>query len=97
MNAWKISAWHHIGEIAMTSNDSGKLIAWIEPHGPYKFTAVFVSSAMASRRAPATNHFGSPDEAREWVEREAAALDVPVEWTDFPRKQSGARSGNRGG
>ena len=69
----------------MTSSDSDKLLAWIEPRGPHEFAAVFVSSAMASRRAPATHRFGSPDAAREWVEREAAALNVPVEWTDFPR------------
>jgi hypothetical protein len=67
----------------MTSSD--KFLAWIEPRGPHEFTAVFVSSAMASRRAPATHHFGSPDEARAWVNREAEAIGVPVEWTDSPR------------
>jgi hypothetical protein len=64
----------------MTSSD--KLLAWIRPHG-HGFEAAFVSSAMASRRAPATHRFGSPDEARDWVNREAEALCVPVEWTDF--------------
>ena len=67
-----------IGEIAMTSND--KFLAWIKSHGPGEFTAVFVSSAVASRRAPATHRFGSPDEARDWVNREAEAIGVPVEW-----------------
>jgi hypothetical protein len=89
MNAWKVSSGI-IGDITMPASDSDKLLAWIEPRGPHEFAAVFVSSAMASRRAPATNHFSSAGEAKEWVEREAAVLDVPVEWTDFPRSRSGA-------
>ena len=64
---------------------SDKLLAWIESRGPHEFTAAFVSSAMASRRAPATHRFESPDEAREWVNREAEALGVLVEWTASPQ------------
>ena len=60
-----------------------KLLAWIEPrNGDQEFTAAFVSVPTASRRAPATYSCASPDEAREWVEVQAAALGVPVEWTD---------------
>jgi len=64
----------------MTSSD--KLLAWIETRGPHEFEAGFVSSATTSQRAPATHRFGSPQEAEEWVKREAEALRVPVEWTD---------------
>lgn len=60
-----------------------QLLAWIEPLGPHEFTAAFVSKAMASRRAPATQRFGSPDEAREWIKREAEALGVSVQWIDY--------------
>jgi hypothetical protein len=60
-----------------------KLLAWIEPRsGDQEFRAAFVSAPTASRRAPATYNCASPDEAREWVEVQAAALGVPVEWTD---------------
>ena len=60
-----------------------KLLAWIEPRSDdQEFTAAFVSVPTASRRAPATYRCASPDEAREWVEVQAAALGIPVEWTD---------------
>jgi hypothetical protein len=64
----------------MPSNN--RLIAWIEPESGQEFQAAFVSAAMAARRRPATRRCASPAEARLWVEREAAALGVPVEWTD---------------
>ncbi|MGC1410164.1 MAG: hypothetical protein WA864_14635 [Acetobacteraceae bacterium] len=59
-----------------------RLLAWIEPGSGQEFQAAFVSEAMALRRRPATRRCASPDEARQWVEGEAAALGVPVEWTD---------------
>ena len=61
---------------------SNGLIAWIEPGSGQEFQAAFVSAVMALRRRPATRRCASPDEARRWVEGEAAALGVPVEWTD---------------
>jgi hypothetical protein len=61
---------------------SYKLFAWIEPRSDQEFTAAFVSASTASHRAPATRTCASLDEAREWVECEAAVLGVPVEWTD---------------
>jgi hypothetical protein len=57
-----------------------RLLACIEP-GEQEFKAAFVSAA-ASRRAPATRRCRSPDEGKQWVEREAEKLGVPVEWTD---------------
>ena len=68
-----------IGEKGMPTN---KLLAWIEPRNG-ECTAAFVSVLTASRRAPATRRCASVDEARQWVEREAAAFGVPVEWTDL--------------
>ena len=59
-----------------------KLLAWIEPRNDREFRAAFVSVPTASRRAPATYSCASPEEAREWVEVQAAALGIPVEWTD---------------
>ena len=62
---------------------TNKLLAWIEPrHGDCDYTAAFVSVLTALRRAPATRRCASTDEARQWVEREAAAFGVPVEWTE---------------
>jgi hypothetical protein len=63
---------------------TNKLLAWIEPrNGGRDYTAAFVSVLTATRRAPATRRCASADEARQWVEREAAAFGVPVEWTDL--------------
>jgi hypothetical protein len=59
------------------------LLAWIEPRsGDPAYTAAFVSIPTASRRAPATGSCAWREEAREWVEVQAAALSVPIEWTD---------------
>jgi hypothetical protein len=78
--AWSRLLLRKIGEQDMPS---GKLLAWIEPRGgDREFTAAFVSAPTAERRAPATYSCASLNEAREWVEVQAAALGVPVEWTD---------------
>ena len=64
---------------------SNKLFAWVEPRSRQEFVAAFVSAATASHRAPAVQQCPSLDEARHWVEREAAALGhVPVEWVSEP-------------
>ena len=57
-----------------------KLMAWIDQPGE-QVMAAFVASA-APQRAPATRHFASLEEARGWVEAEARAFGVPVEWVD---------------
>jgi hypothetical protein len=63
-----------------------KLLAWIEPRDDREFRVAFVSAPTASRRAPATYSCASPDEAREWVQVQAAELGIPVEWIDdWPR------------
>jgi hypothetical protein len=61
-----------------------RLLAWIEPKA-HRCTAGFVSAAV-SGRPPATRDCASIEEARQWVEDEAAALQVSVVWTDEPAK-----------
>jgi len=56
-----------------------KLLAWIEPSEDGGFLAAFVA-ANARRREPAMQLCSSRDEARDWIETQAAALDAPVEW-----------------
>ena len=56
-----------------------RLLGWVEPHED-GYLAAFVAKPMAKQRAPATRHFRSPDEARQWVMTEADAVGVPVEW-----------------
>jgi hypothetical protein len=63
----------------------GKVRAWLETHGGKPgVIAAFVGMAEGSNaplpRPPATRLCGSPDEARQWVESEARAFGVPVEW-----------------
>jgi hypothetical protein len=62
---------------------SSKFLAWIEPSDGREFLAAFVAAATVSRR-PATHRCASPDEARRWVEVQAAEFGVPVEWVDHP-------------
>ena len=67
----------------------GKLLAWIEPQNDDEFQAAFVGGA-ATQRAPAMQLCASPEEARQWVEREAAEFGLPVQWLNAPP------SGNNG-
>jgi hypothetical protein len=61
------------------------LVAWIEPKGSH-FVAAFVSARTRWLRDPATRLFSAVEEARGWVEQEAAALGgVPVVWESQPR------------
>ena len=60
------------------------LVAWIEPDGSH-YVAAFVSAKTRWFRDPATRRFSGVEEARRWVEEEAAALgDVPVIWESQP-------------
>ncbi len=66
---------------------NGKLLAWIQPRNADEFLAAFVGedAAPCSRndyagRAPAVHVCGSPDEARRWIEDQASAFALPVEW-----------------
>ena len=57
----------------------GNLIAWIERRDEDLFLAAFVGSG-AQMRAPATQICASEHEARRWIEKEAVAVGLPVEW-----------------
>ena len=57
-----------------------KLLAALEPRGEKQVLAAFVSAMAAPGRVPAMQLCDSPEEGRQWVEREAAALRLPVEW-----------------
>ena len=59
-----------------------RFLAWVKPREGEGFEASFVAANTVSRRAPATHGFASPGEAKEWVERQASELGVPVEWVD---------------
>jgi hypothetical protein len=68
---------------------SGKLRAWVERQPEGKFLAGFVGVAVfpdgrtaVASRPPATQVCRSPEEAREWVEDEATAFGLPVEWVE---------------
>jgi hypothetical protein len=63
-----------------------RLLAWIEPKDDH-YTAALVT-ASAKNRLPATRNCASAEEAKAWVEREAAALQVPVIWTDQPPRST---------
>lgn len=62
----------------------GKLRAWVEPGESDRFVASFVCVAenLEANRPPARQVCGSLDEARQWVEKEAGALNLPVQWVD---------------
>ena len=68
---------------------SGNLLAWIEPRSAGEFVGAFVGEGATPDkrrqypgRAPATHRFSSPDAARQWIEEQAAALDLPIKWLD---------------
>ena len=64
-------------KVTMPSDE--RLLGWIESRAG-GYLAAFVAKPEAKRRAPATRQFGSPDEARQWVMKEAHAVGAPVEW-----------------
>ena len=63
----------------------GKIRAWLETHsGKPGVLAAFLGEAEETddppRRSPATRFCASFEEARQWVEHEARAFGVPVDW-----------------
>jgi hypothetical protein len=65
----------------------GNLLAWIEPRGADEFVAAFVGEGAApgapthpAGRAPAIQLCSSHEDAREWVEKQAAAFRLPIRW-----------------
>ena len=65
----------------------GKLLAWIERRSDNAFLVSLVGGA-APQREPAKRLCNSPDQARQWVEEQAAALDLPIEWLPGDRRRS---------
>jgi hypothetical protein len=70
---------------------SGKLRAWIEQQHGGAFVAAFIGVATlpdgrvaAANREPARQVCCSLDKARQWVEKEATAFGLPVEWMEEP-------------
>jgi hypothetical protein len=67
--------------------NSDRLLAWIEKRDGDEFEAAFVAAATRSRRAPATQCCPSLGDAKRWVEDQADALGVSVDWVDRPTKR----------
>lgn len=68
---------------------SDKLLAWIEPRSTDEFVAAFVGEGAApderrdfAGRAPAIQFCSSREEAQQWIEDQATALDLSVRWLD---------------
>jgi hypothetical protein len=69
---------------------TGKLLAWINQCGAHEYIAAFVGDGATPRRdfagrAPAEQLCTSPHEARRWIEDQAAAFPLPIEWVEGPR------------
>jgi hypothetical protein len=63
---------------------NGRVCAWIEPRGE-AFEAAFVCLPLGQVevvRKPATKRCASEQEAKQWIERETAALGFPIEWVE---------------
>jgi hypothetical protein len=65
----------------------GNLLGWIKPLSADEFVGAFVGEGAVPDahkgfpgRAPATQLCSTLDEARQWVEEQAAAFDLPVKW-----------------
>lgn len=76
---------------------AGYLLAWIKPLSTDRCIAAFVgegATACAKRdfpgRAPATELCPSLEQARHWIEQQAAALELPVKWvSEIPQTPPG--------
>lgn len=73
---------------AMTQ--SGKIRAWIEQYNGGEVSAKFIGvmtlpdgQDIVADREPAVTTWPSVDCARRWVESEAAAVGLPVEWVEY--------------
>jgi hypothetical protein len=63
-----------------------KLLGWIETRGTENFVGAFIGEEAISR-APATQRCSSADEARRWIEDEAEAVGLSVNWlTNSPSR-----------
>lgn len=67
---------------------TGTLLAWTERRSDDTIFAAFIGdgalAAAKPARLPAGRIVASLQAARQWVEREAAQLGLPVRWLDQP-------------
>ncbi len=66
---------------------SGNLLAWVEARGANVFVGAFVGEGalpdnqrQIPGRSPAMRVCASAEEARRWVEDQAASLALPIKW-----------------
>jgi hypothetical protein len=57
----------------------GHLLGWVEERSAVAFVGAFVGEDAVGR-VPAVRACSSANEARQWVEQQAAALGLPVRW-----------------
>ena len=82
--AWIRTALSLIGFSKGTAYPSGANCSpGVEPRSDDEFLVSFVSGA-ATKRIPATQFCLTHDEARRWVEHEAAKVRVLIEWMNRP-------------
>ena len=83
--AWIRTALSLIGFSKGTAYPSGANCSpGVEPRSDDEFLVSFVSGA-ATKRIPATQFCLTHDEARRWVEHEAAKVRVLIEWSDHKK------------
>lgn len=70
-----------------------RLVAWIRQDSDDTVVAAYVGAAAADSRPPAELVCGSREGARAWVEGEAAALGLDVDWVAGP-EIAAARAGD---
>jgi hypothetical protein len=56
--------------------------AWIQPLDHGGFLAAFIDVNAPTQDAPATKRCPSSDNAKRWIEAQAAAFGLPIEWVD---------------
>jgi hypothetical protein len=66
-------------------SNAGGLLAWVIAHADHTFTAAFVGADARSRN-PASQVHASHDDAARWVEAEAAAIGLSIEWISPPER-----------
>ena len=73
----------------MSISPGESLLAWIERCGSGDFIGAFVGEGAVPGaipdfpgREPAKHRCFSLDEARQWIEQEAAAFGVPIKWVN---------------
>jgi len=58
------------------------LLAWVETEPDGNGVLASFVGAWAADRKPAMRTFATPDQARRWVEVEASAVGLPIDWVN---------------